>query len=405
MLFSLIARGQESAPDGKVKVKLEIFKKNFDEKALLYAEKLSELNDPANKLNANFDYNKTRDEAIVLQNEMSEICNLQNALKELFKDDIDENLLNSWFDNKACDGFKSKIELEQEKSIAVPNELTYLNAYNFNFNSTSKSGYLGHLSAFFKLDKSNEKWYINAGLLKVNYSSLSSMDVNEDKIDNVLIKPLDELSEGGKFLKEYNIYKSSLKISSYSAYVQVLRGVWSDKSKQNRIFVHGHLEFLVYDAEYSTNIETVQRDTLNATVQDIANGFIKKINTQSVDKNNFYGIYFGAGLTGDFNIVSSDDYKLHFAFQGTVGFSNVEPGNGKHYVGNQDVENRNRDLIGNLGSNTYTFHLVHAYFTNSFNGLNLLIGTQIRGTFENPALYVFYVGVNTDLNKIAGLFK
>lgn len=103
--------------------------------------------------------------------------------------------------------------------------------------------------------------------------------------------------------------------------------------------------------------------------------------------------------------MSSDDYKLHFAFQGTVGFSNVEPGNGKHYVGNQDVENRNRDLIGNLGSNTYTFHLVHAYFTNSFNGLNLLIGTQIRGTFENPALYVFYVGVNTDLNKIAGLFK
>jgi len=45
--------------------------------------------------------------------------------------------------------------------------LTYLNAYNFDFNTIDKtSGYLGNLNLFFQLKngKATSNWYVNAGL-------------------------------------------------------------------------------------------------------------------------------------------------------------------------------------------------------------------------------------------------
>jgi len=54
-------------------------------------------------------------------------------------------------------------------SQTVADNLTYLNAYNFDFNSTDKtSGYLGNLNLFFNLKNklTPTNWFINAGLKK-----------------------------------------------------------------------------------------------------------------------------------------------------------------------------------------------------------------------------------------------
>ena len=123
------------------------------------------------------------------------------------------------------------------------------------------------------------------------------------------------------------------------------------------------------------------------------------------DTNTFYSFYLGAGITGDFKVHESESFTLNFFFQSTCGYSNILPGDANPMVGTLNVDDGKRHLIGNLSSNNHGFYNINAFFSNNFDGLNLIIGSQIRGTYVNPALYVFYVGVNTNLKNITKLFK
>lgn len=357
------------------------------------------------KIDTDYDYNSVRDSIASLQSSLYEICNKQKAYKQLAASDFTSDTLNTYFDDKLCAKFQDKGNKEKKSTnnIALPKELTYLNAYNFDFNNSDNSGYLGHLSAFFPLtDTISNRFYINTGLLKANYTSLQSMDHTTEQIDNVLVNPLNPVAVGTEYLKQYNIYKNSLKISSYSVYIQPMYRILP--SIKN-LFVHLHIEFLVYDAEYTTNITTVKSESTTITQQELSTIYLPRLETSFSDKNNYYGIYTGAGLTGNFKVSTKDDFALDFVFQATAGWNNLQPGNGNSMLGGIDVDNENADLIGNLGSKHKGFYWVNAHFDNTFSGLNLQIGSQIRGTFDNPALYVFYIGINSDLKKVAELFK
>lgn len=410
-IYTLVNGQQKDVPSSvnmsfKERVKQELGKlqKEFKYKDSIYALKLKDIEEHVSKIDTNYDYNAIRDSISSLQNGLYEICNKQKLYKQIAASDFTSDTLNIYFDDKLCVKFQEKIDKKNKSisNIVMPKELTYLNAYNFDFNNSGNSGYFGHLSAFFPLIKDNDVYYINAGLLKANYTSLQSMDNSTERIDKVLVNPLNDVAVGVEYLKQYNVYKSNLKISSYSVYIQPMYRIIPTIKN---LFVHLHVEFLIYDAEYITNVTTIRSENKNVLADELADVFLPRLETAHSDKNNYYGIYTGAGITGNFKVSPNPDYGLDFMFQATTGWNNLQPGNGSNMLGSINVDNNNADLIGNMGSQHKGFYWVNAYFNNTFSGLNLQIGTQIRGNFDNPALYVFYVGISSDLKKVASLFK
>jgi hypothetical protein len=384
-----------------VKKKLSVLKESFDKKLADYKSKLDELDN--GKLDPEIDYNKIRDEAIKIQADLLKICSDKEAYKIAYKDLLTKKDFEDLFDDDAC---KDVVGLEEKKAgdDKQTEHLTYLNAYNFDFNDTNNSGYLGHLNAFFSLN-SKDTWKINTGIMKINYTSVSTLNKSNSQIDSVLIKPLDVIVPGSKYLKEYNVYNKNLKITSYSAYIQLMRKVWKSDNGLSNVFVHGHMELLISDTEYTTEITNIQRDTVVATGENIDNTKFKQmISAKASEKNTFYGGYFGIGGTGDFKVCDTNAFSLNFFTQITLGLTNIQPGSGRSSIGDMDINNT-ADLSANMSSEHHFFHLIHSYFNSNFDGLNLIIGAQIRGPFEAPPLYAFYVGINTDLNKISALFN
>jgi len=282
--------------------------------------------------------------------------------------------------------------------------LTYLNGYNFDFNSTDKtSGYLGNLNLFFMLknNKKDTKWYINSGIKKINYA-FSDNSVSEDAVDNIKFKPLQNVyAIGDKYLTEYNRYTTTTKINTWSGYFQLLHKI----SKIQNLYAHLHTELQISKVNFKTSIQTL--DTLTTTVTNTTS-IPQLYNTldkeYSLDKT-YFGYYFGTGITGDFIILDEPKFKLRYFVQGTVGFSNIKAGSTKSLNGFQTGKDNYSDFMPNFETNNHTFHLFNTYVSNKINGLDLIIGSEIRGNFTSPPLYIFYVGLNTDLENIAKLFQ
>ena len=51
------------------------------------------------------------------------------------------------------------------------------------------------------------------------------------------------------------------------------------------------------------------------------------------------------------------------------------------------------------------FFIIHSYFENNLTGVNLVVGTQIRGDYITQPLYMFYIGLNTNLENLVDLLK
>ncbi|MEC4049123.1 hypothetical protein OX284_006755 [Flavobacterium sp. SUN046] len=335
----------------------------------------------------------------------------KSLLKE--KDDVSTKIvdkLNTLINNK-----KKHLDIKKDlesKDSSLKNTteaekasdyLSYLNAYNFDFNSTDKtSGYLGNLNLFFNIKNSKAtKWYINTGLKKIDYS-FSNNNVTEDKIDNIKLNPLENINTvGNKYLTEYNRYTTSTKIKSWSGYFQLLHKI----TKIKNLYLHAHTEFQISKAIFKTSIQTL--DTITNTITNSAPTptiYNTLDNEYEIDKT-YFGYYLGVGTTGDFLIVDNSDFKLRYFVQFSTGFSNIQEGNSRSINAFQEVKNNYSDFTPNFDSNKHFFHLLNTYVSNKINNLNLIIGTEIRGNYLSPPLYIFYVGINSDLDKIANLFQ
>lgn len=285
----------------------------------------------------------------------------------------------------------------------VSDNLTYLNAYNFDFNSTDKTtGYLGNLNLFFNLKTPDAtKYYINAGLKKIDYA-FSNNNVTEDIIDNIKLKPLQNVSAiGDKYLTQYNRYTTSTKIRTWSGYFQLLHKITQIKN----LYAHFHAELQISKVNFKTSIQTL--DTITSTVTNTSsiptlyNTLDKEYN---IDKT-YFGYYFGSGITGDFLVYDAANFKLRYFVQFTAGYSNIKPGNSRSINAFQKIKDNYSDFTPNFDTDNHFFHLFNTYVSNKVNGLDLIIGSEIRGNFISPPLYIFYVGINTDLDKIAKLFQ
>lgn len=404
--FSVI--GQEKEPDKALveyaQKQFKLYSDKFDKDLTSYTSNVAILK-KATDLSVKEDLNITKDSTIAIKNRLISYCEKKDNFKDIFKDlKINDSVFKK-LDDK-CKDFTEKTESKIKRKVVEnkgDNNLTYLNGYNFDFSTTnSASGYLGNLNLFFKVNEVG-KWYINAGLKKINYA-FSESEYAKTQIDNVAKNPLDDLTIAGtKYNKEFNKYTTSSKITSYSGYFQVLNKIF-DKNIKN-LYWHSHIEFQVSKVNYETAITTVQSIEKEVTPTTDLATILPILNTNYSINNTYFGFYFGTGITGDFKIIDSEEYKLTYFFQGTVGISNIQLGNNSNPFLESDYFKNNVNFTNNYDPSKHFFHLFNTYVSNKVNGLNLLIGTEIRGNFESAPLYIFYVGVNTDLEKIGALFK
>lgn len=290
---------------------------------------------------------------------------------------------------------------------ASENNLTFLNGFNFDFqDSKNKTGYIGNINIFFPI---TELIKLNTGLRKINYSSNINDLGPKYQVDLLKIKPLDEVSSGDKYLKEYNKYSTTVKISSWSAYIQGLYKLYSNESENSKVYGHVHTELLLSDVDYANQVKNLQQDTLIAT-EPMTLGYRNQAESDFEQNKTYFGFYFGVGVTGDFLVLNENNYKLKFFAQVTAGFTNIRQNNSENerpYVITPDPNPLYSfdNFTFNLDPQRKTFYLLHSTFSNKFNGIEILIGSEIRGVYVRAPLYIFYVGLSTDLKKLAEVFK
>lgn len=386
-----------------VKDKMLKLKKEFDTDYASYNDHMSILKNAQN-LSAQDDLNKVKQQAQEVEKKLIQTCNDRNSLARQYKDEANDSETDGWFPSKSCKDFSDKKASSSSKSSPVSEDekLMFLVGYNFDFEKTNASnGYMGHLNIKFPV---GERFKINAGLMKINYSSNSNRD--EFRTDNRKLHPLG--TSGGtadtKYISQYNKYALSVKTSSYGAYFQPMYRITRD------LHVHGHFELLVSQAEFGAQASTIQSDTLDlpSLPEDVEK--LKLQNTLNYDrrgKATFYAGYFGVGLTGDFVITKKDNYYLKYFIQGTTGLTNNQLNDSPKRFEANGNEFVDRDLSFNVNPefNEKYFFIVSTYVNASYDGIRLYVGAEIRGVYQLAPIHIFYAGVNLDLYKIASVFK
>jgi hypothetical protein len=287
-------------------------------------------------------------------------------------------------------------------------KIMYLNAYNFDFNSTLKSNYLGHFNVLLP-PKKRYSWGVNLGIMKINYNN----NFNDDSlfaIQNVLINPLDSIKPGIKYIKEFNKYKSTYENTGWSIYIQPMIQINSNNT--NKIYLHGHLDLFINQWSVNTNVTNIQKDTVKIDSNNTRGGYFYAP-SNFTSKRNLYNGYFGAGVTFDLSPWESSSLFIQATIGWTTNFpqsSSVadlvntanKPNNGpasKSLRSGASYSQINSSKHGSI------FHLTRVYFKQDISSAStLVIGADIRGIFpEYNPLYAVYVGLNLDLTVLAKL--
>ncbi len=260
--------------------------------------------------------------------------------------------------------------------------LTYLNAYNFDFNNSLASNYVGHFALFApSLSKDSGKFGFgfNAGIMKVAYAVTDQADSTVyNRTDYFSLNPLKSLQENNGFYgRQFNRYTVRTTSGSYwSLYAQPLLEL-TDMGSKHHIYVHGHFELLVNKSSYSVKVKTLSQDTTDQTpalpIQPVPSS------DYSINQTTYAG-YFGGGLT----FYLAPWPKSHFFFQATIGRCNVTfpsvPG-----------------IVSQDG-----FYLFRSYYLQKLSDAStVMIGTDIRGFLPTQSpVYAAYVGLNLDLDQV-----
>lgn len=278
-----------------------------------------------------------------------------------------------------------------------PDDFKFVNAVNFDFTDTSKTSanYFGQLNYFFNLKKEDfiSNFYVNTGLMKLSYYSSLNKSTLYDS-ENVLENPL-KSDAGSNYNRLYNKYEYDVKLNSFSAYAQLFYKF--PNAKYNYLFYHLHTELLITSLESNliiTNIQT-ESDVISSINIFPIKPYLEKNKT---DTKQFVGAYFGLGITVKPNFKLKKT-KINCFFQATTGLSNTKL--------SEQLTTFKKNKTNNFESkkDNNGFFIIHSYFENNLTGVNLVIGTQIRGDYITQPLYMFYVGLNTNLENLADLLK
>lgn len=304
-----------------------------------------------------------------------------------------------------------------EKDKPILENLTYLNAANFNFNDKLGSTYLGKLNIFSEPKRPNG-WGFISGIMRTKFNYNDSTN-NFYAYENRLINPLDSALHGDKYLREFNKYSSSRSNTVWSFYFQPLfcLNQWYDNDKNdglaNGIYLHAHAELLVNKTSVTTTIQNIQRDTsLVDSSKDVA---YSRFQINPITSNrSFLNGYFGLGIT--MNVDPFRKGKSRFFFQTTFGKTNSSPNWTVQDIESTSVNPTRVPSVTRSGTvvvpqyrtlDSKWFYLVRAEFSQILSSNSqLMIGTDIRGLLPNyNPLYATYVGLNVNLDAVAKLLS
>lgn len=287
-------------------------------------------------------------------------------------------------------------------------KLMYLNAYNFDFNSSLKSNYLGHFNVLLP-PKKKYSWGVNLGVMKINYNN----NFDDDSIfamQNVLINPLDSIRPGTKYIKEFNKYKSTYQNTGWSIYIQPMFQINSDIN--SKIYLHGHIELFINNWSVTTTFTNIQKDTVKIDANNTRGGYFYAP-SNFISNKTLYNGYFGAGLT--FDLCPWETSSLFI--QGTIGWTTNFPQSASvaDLVNKTNAAMNGPTIISTRGGVPYSqinsskkgsiFYLSRVYLKQDISSSStIIIGADIRGIFpEYNPLYAVYVGLNLDLTVLAKL--
>ena len=306
-------------------------------------------------------------------------------------------------------------------SLIQDDRIMFLNAYNFDFGSTSlKSNYVGHINLFSpsinKKEKNTQKmkdsrwgWGFNTGILKINYQQKDSSNTFNSFKENVFISPFDVLKDSVRYLKQINNYKVEKSNTVWSFYVQPTFELTKASSDQH-IYLHGHAELLASQWHSKTSIMNSKTDTATF-IGPAPKDFVIRSNISSEVNStvNTVAGYFGLGLTFDLKPWT----KGSFFFQPTVGFTTNKPSPSSTDISN-NIQTGGTGLRteSKLGKTWNPFYLVRAYYTHSIaekateKGTTIVLGMDIRGFFPvYVPQYAAYIGLNVGFDSILDLIK
>jgi hypothetical protein len=305
---------------------------------------------------------------------------------------------------------------KQKDSKPVWNNITFLNAANFDFTDNITGTYLAKLNIF-SPDIKGSPFGFNAGILrsKFQYKDSSNSIYN---FDNKLIHPLDSIKTGTKFLRQYNKYTTTRANTVWSFYVQpMLRIVsWPERKDRkwepnsilpNGIYFHIHGELLVSKVNVTTNIETLQQDTSIIDASKDIRYITYQPNPLIFDRTYLNG-YFGAGLT--FNLDPFNNGNSRFLFQFTFGGTTDYPN-----WANRDISSSTLTILQTRGGTVLVspgsdkkkwFYLVRSEFAQMLsNNAELIVGFDTRGLGKYNPLYSTYIGLNVNLDALAKIIS
>ncbi len=314
---------------------------------------------------------------------------------------------------------KSEKESIAGDASAISN-ITYLNAANFDFSNNLGTTYLGKLNLFAP-NIGGSKFGFVAGIMKIRFNFSDTTHASY-LIDRQLLNPLDSLKAGTRYLRQFNKYVTTRSNDVWSFYVQPMFRVLPGKSDRqpnnkgglqaypNGIYLHLHFELLVNKTNVTSNISTLQQDTLMFDSSLPRGAFFRAFPVSKlVDDRTFLNGYFGGGVT--FALQPFNNENSRFFFQTTLGITTNYPS-----WTNQDISSTvlnvlpTRDTTGRRPLPSYepaskAFFLIRAEFTQNLNDkAQIIVGTDIRGLLPryNPQ-YATYVGLNVSLEALSAI--
>ena len=307
-----------------------------------------------------------------------------------------------------------KEDPKKKTESTVWNNLTYLNAANFDFNESVNTSYLGKLNIFAPDIKESPVGF-TAGIMRIKFNYKDSSN-STYHTENRLIHPLDSIKQGLRYLRQFNKYTTTRSNITWSFYAQPMLRVisWPSRKQKansiapNGIYFHGHLELLVNKTNVTTNVTTLQQDSALVDTTKRLSYIGYQPNPLIFDRT-FLNGYFGVGLT--FHLDPFGTGNSRFFFQPTIGITTNYPS----WV-SQDISSTVVNVVptrSGTSVQTYQrvssgwFYLVRAEFSQKLsNDSQIIIGTDIRGLFPKYSpLYAAYVGLNVNLDAVAKIFS
>ena len=336
----------------------------------------------------------------------------------------------------------------KKDTTTIWNNITFLNAANFNFTEDLGGSYLGKLNIFAP-DIKDTPFGFNAGIMRIrlNYDDTTNSPLyTERKLINPLDLPTsisDQPLEGTKYLRQLNQYNSNRSNTVWSFYVQPLFRIvsWAwpkeinakDNSKTfrknsmapNGIFFHLHGELLVNKTSILTKIRTIQQDTQvvgtpipGESRPDPRPTYVGYRPNPIAFNQSYLNGYFGAGLT--FNLDPFGNGNSRFFFQPTFGFTTNSANWASQDISSSDV----RPIFLRTGNILYfdaaqtresrdpkewgKFYLIRTMFSQKLSSnAQIVIGSDIRGLWPKDLkpIYATYVGVNINLDALAKIIS